>query len=218
VDETKLWHRSLMIETQEIMKRLPVIVALCFVVSFLAGTINAQTSSPTVKADGTRANPKPTPVRVHRAVQQQAAVSQPAEVPKAKSTSNVRLSYSDAVKRFRHERHDRAWWRQHFTTIVLIGGGYYYFDAGYWFPAWGYDRGYEFYEYDGPIYTYGNLLPDEVILNVQRALQEAGYFAGGLTGSLTAATRQAIANYQSDAGLIVNGIVDAPTVAALGLE
>jgi len=57
---------------------------------------------------------------------------------------------------------------------VLVGGGYYYFDAGYWFPAWGYNPIYEFYDYDGPIYTYGNLLPDEVIVNVQRALNEEG--------------------------------------------
>src|SRR6266436_9232232 len=101
---------------------------------------------------------------------------------------------------------------------VLVGGGYYYFDAGYWFPAWGYNPIYEFYDYDGPIYTYGNLLPDEVIVNVQRALNEEGYYAGGLNGSLNSVTRQAIANYQYDAGLIVNGIVDAPTVASLGLE
>lgn len=219
-----------MIERQEIMKRstetgkmrLPIILVLCGVVGFAAGTINAQSSSPIAKGSPTAANGnsnvKAPPVRVHRAVQRQTPVSQPVEAPKTKSTTNVRLSYSDAVKRFRHERHDRAWWRQHFTTIVLIGGGYYYFDAGYWFPAWGYDPGYESYDYDGPIYTYGNLLPDEVILNVQRALQAAGYYAGGLTGSLTGATRQAIAIYQSDAGLIVNGIVDAPTVASLGLE
>jgi hypothetical protein len=135
----------------------------------------------------------------------------------AKSTNNVRLSFSEAVRRYRHERHDRIWWKQHFTTIVLVGGGFYYFDAGYWFPAWGYNPVYEFYDYDGPIYTYGNLLPDQVIVNVQRALKEEGYYGGGLTGALTSATRQAIAAYQRDAGLFVNGIVDGPTVASLGL-
>ena len=128
------------------------------------------------------------------------------------------MSYTVALRRYHHERHPRFWWRQHFTTIVLVDGGYYYLDAGYWFPAWGYDPVYEYYDYDGPIYTYGNLLPDQVILNVQRALAEEGYYAGALTGSLTAPTRQAIANYQQDAGLFVTGVVDAPTVAALGLE
>ena len=200
------------------MKRLIVISALCFVGSLLTATVNAQNGTPPAKGNGTGSNANATPARAHRPVQRQSAARQPIVVPTAKSTNNVRLSYSEAVKRYRHERHGRIWWRQHFTTIVLVGGGYYYFDAGYWFPAWGYDPGYEFYDYDGPIYTYGNLLPDEVILNVQRALKEEGYYAGGLNGSLNAGTRQAIANYQSDAGLIVNGIVDGPTVGALGLE
>src|SRR5438132_10775737 len=202
------------------MKRLIFISALCFVGSLLAATANAQNSTPAAKSNstGSNANANATPARVHRHVQRQSAARQPTAVPTAKSTNNVRLSYAEAVKRYRRERHDRSWWRQHFTTIVLVGGGYYYFDAGYWFPAWGYDPGYEFYDYDGPIYTYGNLLPDEVILNVQRALKEEGYYAGGLNGSLNAVTRQAIANYQSDAGLVVNGIIDGPTVAALGLE
>jgi Putative peptidoglycan binding domain len=132
--------------------------------------------------------------------------------------NNVRLSYADALQRYRRQRHNRVWWKQHFATIVLVGGGYYYWDAGYWFPAFGYDPVYEYYDYDGPIYTYGNLLPDQVILNVQRALQEEGYYGGALTGALTSATRQAIAAYQQDAGLFVTGVVDAPTVAALGLE
>ena len=100
---------------------------------------------------------------------------------------------------------------------MLVGGGYYYWDAGYWCPAWGYDPGYESYDYDGPIYTYGNLLPDQVVINVQRALQQLGYYPGSLTGSLNSNTRAAIAAYQQDAGLLVNGIVDAPTVEALGL-
>ena len=102
--------------------------------------------------------------------------------------------------------------------IVFASGGYYYWDAGYWFPAWGYNPTYDYYDYDGPIYTYGNLLPDQVILNVQRALQELGYYAGGLTGSLGPSSRQALANYQQDAGLAITGAIDAPTVESLGLE
>jgi hypothetical protein len=200
------------------MKRLIAILALFFLAGLLAGTVNAQSSSPIAKGNGTGATASATPARGHRPFQGQSAGRRPAAVPMAKSTNNVRPTYSEAVKRYRHERHDPAWWRQHFTTIVLVGSGYYYFDAGYWFPAWGYNPVYEFYDYDGPIYTYGNLLPDQVILNVQRALKEEGYHAGGLNGSLNSVTRQAIANYQYDAGLIVNGIVDAPTVASLGLE
>src|SRR6266436_3254342 len=154
--------------------------------------------------------PKPKAARVHASRKQQPSVE--------RTPAKVRLSYADALRRYRHQRHNRVWWKQHFAVIVLVGGGYYYWDAGYWFPALGYDPVYEYYDYDGPIYTYGNLLPDQVIVNVQRALQEEGYYGGGLTGSLNSVTRQAIANYQYDAGLFVNGIIDGPTVAALGLE
>jgi len=154
--------------------------------------------------------PKPKAARVHASRKQRPSLE--------RTPANVRLSYADALRRYQHHRHNRFWWRQHFTAIALVGGGYYYWDAGYWFPAWGYDPVYEYYDYDGPIYTYGNLLPDQVILNVQRALQDEDYYAGGLTGSLGPATRQAIANYQQDAGLIVTGAIDAATVEWLGLN
>src|SRR4030081_3891228 len=128
------------------------------------------------------------------------------------------MNYVEAVNRQHRERHDRTWWKSHFTTIVFVTGcGYYYWDAGYWFPAWGYDPRYETYESDGPIYTYGNLLPDQVIYNVQRALKEAGYYAGPLTASLSANLRRAIAAFQEDNGLDATGAIDAPTVEALGL-
>jgi hypothetical protein len=128
-----------------------------------------------------------------------------------------RSSYAEALQRYHRERHDCNWWRRNYTTIVLVGGGYYYWDAGYWYPAWGFDPGNEYYDYDGPIYTYGNLLPDQVIVNVQRALQQLGYYNGGISGALTTATRSAIAAYQEDNGLEVTAVVDAPTVESLGL-
>ncbi len=175
---------------------------------------HAAKSQDTNKTPAPQPKPKPKAARVHASPKPQ----QQQQPSVARTPVNVRPSYADALRQYRRERHDRIWWKRHFTTIVLVGGGYYYWNAGYWFPAWGYDPVYQYYDYDGPIYTYGNLLPDQVIINVQRALQEEGYYAGGLTGSLGSATRQAIANYQQDAGLIVTGVVDAPTVAALGLE
>ena len=152
-----------------------------------------------------RTNPQPLPNA------QGPVANQPARKP-----INV-ISFSDAVGRYQHARHTRFWWRNHFTTIVLVGGGYYYWDAGYWFPAWGYDPNYEAYDYDGPIFTYGNLLPDQVIVNVQRALQDRGYYGGSVSGALSPATRRAISAFQADEGLEVNGVVDGPTVYALGL-
>lgn len=138
-------------------------------------------------------------------------------VEQRKTTNNHRPNYREALRRYRHERHDHVWWKQHYVIIVLVGGGYYYWDSGYWCPAWGYDPNYENYDYDGPIYTYGNLLPDQVVINVQHALKQLGYYAGDVTGSLGVSTRQALSAYQKDYGLDVTGAVDEPTVRALGL-
>ena len=138
-------------------------------------------------------------------------------VGRGKTPNNNGDSYADAMRHYRHERHERDWWKQHYVVIVLVGGGYYYHDSGYWYPAWGYDPNYERYDYDGPIYTYGNLLPDQVIVNVQRALKELGYYAGDINGSLGVNTRNALTAYQQDYGLDATGVVDEPTVRALGL-
>jgi hypothetical protein len=132
--------------------------------------------------------------------------------------NNIQLGYFEAARRCRHERHDCYWWRQHYTNIVFMNRGYYYWDSGYWYPAWGYDPVYDYYDYDGPIYTYGNLLPDQVIANVQSALQQEGYYRGSVNGSLGAATRAAIANYQRDHGLIITAAIDEPTIESLGLD
>ena len=133
------------------------------------------------------------------------------------TTNGHRDNYADAMRRCRHERHDRDWWKQRYIVIVLVQGGYYYQDSGYWYPAWGYDLNNERYEYDGPVYTYGNLLPDQVILNVQSALKQLGYYTGDLNGSLGVDTRRALTAYQQDYGLDTTGAVDEATVRTLGL-
>ena len=137
--------------------------------------------------------------------------------PGANNPNNNHNSYADALKRCRHDRHDSNWWRHHCRTIVFVNTGYYYLDAGYWYPAYGYDPAYTYSDYDGPIYTYGNLLPDQVIANVQLALRDVGYYLGPITGSLGPATRAALANFQRDNGLDITGAVDEWTVQSLGL-
>jgi hypothetical protein len=130
---------------------------------------------------------------------------------------NDHRSYADAFRCHWHEWHDRDWWHNHCNTIVFVNTGFYFLDGSYWYPAWGYDPLQTYYDYDGPIYTYGNLLPDEVIANVQTALQDAGYYSGPITGSLNSETRVALANFQHDYGLPITGAVDEPTVETLGL-
>jgi Putative peptidoglycan binding domain len=127
------------------------------------------------------------------------------------------ISHDEASRRHWHEWHDRNWWHDHCDTIVFVTTGYYFLDGSYWYPAYGYDPLQTYYDYDGPIYTYSNLLPDEVIANVQTALQDAGYYYGPITGSLSVDTRAAIANFQRDYGLQITGAIDEPTVEALGL-
>jgi hypothetical protein len=127
------------------------------------------------------------------------------------------ISHDEASRRHWHERHERNWWHDHCDTIVFVTTGYYFLDGSYWYPAYGYDPLQTYYDYDGPIYTYGNLLPDEVIANVQTALQDAGYYFGQITGSLGVDTRAAIANFQRDYGLEITGAIDGATVEALGL-
>jgi len=112
--------------------------------------------------------------------------------------------------------HDADWWRSHHSRIAFVLGGWYYCHAGYWFPAWGYHSD-AVYAYDGPIYAYNNLPPDQVVANVQATLQELGYYQGSINGSLDSATREAIANYQRDHGLYATSAIDEPTLASLGM-
>lgn len=129
------------------------------------------------------------------------------------------VSFSDARRRchdFGRDRHDRNWWHNRCSTIILISGGFWAWDAGWWYPAWGYDPYYSNYAYNGPVYGYDGLPPDQVIANVQGALQEMGYFPYAVDGVLGPTTQQAIADYQSDQGLNVTGAVDRPTLASLG--
>jgi hypothetical protein len=125
------------------------------------------------------------------------------------------MNFADACRRHR-DRHDRDWWQNRCHTIILIGGGFYAWDLGYWYPAYGYDSYNSNYTYDGPIYGYDGLSPDQIISNVQYALQQLGYFAESVDGVLGPVTQQAIADYQADNGLNVTGAIDRPTLVALG--
>jgi hypothetical protein len=117
--------------------------------------------------------------------------------------------------------HDRGWWRGHYNRVVFVGGNYWggnwYWDGGYWFPAWGYDPAYSGYVYDGPIFGYANLPPDQVVVNIQEALQDQGYYAGEIDGQLGQQTRDALAAYQRDHNLELTAAIDEATVQALGL-
>src|SRR5947199_1441833 len=122
-----------------------------------------------------------------------------------------------AFRNYHRQWHDRDWWRNHYDRIIFVIGGWYYWDAGYWFPAWGYDS-YAYYPYDGPIYAYNGLAPDQVIVDVQSQLQRDGYYDGPIDGILGPMTQDAIAAFQADNGLAVTAAIDQPTLATLGIS
>ena len=121
-----------------------------------------------------------------------------------------------AFRNYNRQWHDRSWWRNHYDRIVFVNGGWYYWNAGYWFPAWGYAAS-AYYAFDGPIYGYNGLAPDRVIVDVQSQLQRDGYYDGAVDGVLGPMTREAIAAFQADNGLAVTSVIDEPTLATLGI-
>jgi len=126
-------------------------------------------------------------------------------------------TWEDACRRHRREHHHRDWWLSHFTRFAIFGTGYYFWDSGYWYPAYGYDPGYNVYEYEEPIAGYGDLEPTQVIASVQTELQRLGYYPYEVDGQMGPATREALANYQQDYGLEVTSAIDEPTLDSLGL-
>src|ERR1700730_4290935 len=121
-----------------------------------------------------------------------------------------------AFRNYHRAWHDRGWWRGHYDRIIFVSGGWYYWNSGYWYPAWGYGSG-AYYPYDGPIYGYNDLTPDQVVVNVQAQLQRDGDYSGPVDGVLGPMTRQAIAAFQADHGLAITSAVDQPTLTSLGL-
>ena len=120
-------------------------------------------------------------------------------------------------RNYKSEWHDQGWWRGHYgNNLTFVFGAPYYWNAGYWFPAWGYNPN-PYYAWDGPIYAYNRLPPDQVIANVQAALQQQGYYRGDVDGLIGPLTRGAIADYQRDHGLYTTSTIDQPTLQSLGM-
>ena len=124
-----------------------------------------------------------------------------------------------AFRDYHCEWHDHDWWHGHYgANLVLIGGGWYFLNNGFWAPAWGYNAAQAYYPYNGPIYAYRNLPPDQVIANVQANLQQQGYYTGEVDGLLGPLTQEALVNYQNANGLAPTGSIDEPTLDALGMS
>jgi Putative peptidoglycan binding domain len=126
-------------------------------------------------------------------------------------------SHYYAFRNYRPVWHERSWWNSRYNRLVFAYGGWYYWNAGWWYPAWGYAPN-SYYAYDGPIYAYNDLPPDQIVANVQAALQQQGYYRGDVDGLLGPLTRSAVATYQRDHGLYVTSAIDQPTLESLGMS
>jgi hypothetical protein len=176
------------------------------------------------------AKAKPAPEQVQQIKQQHQnfhAQPRPDRAPAVTFNAGYRIEGSDrwqgpqyeVFRGYHPERHDRNWYHSRYQRVELIGGGYYYWNNGYWYPAWGYDQGAEYYAYNGPIYV-GHRAepPDRVIADVQSVLQQMGYYQGEVDGLLGPITRQALAAYQADNGLTPTAAIDEPTLDSLNMS
>src|SRR5438132_6937702 len=181
------------------------------------------------QANAAAAAKKPAPQQVQQIKAQHAnfrAQPKPQQVPAVTYNQNYRIQGSDqwqgpqyeVFRSYRPEWHDQGWYRSRYNRVELIGGGYYYWNNGYWYPAWGYDTGAQYYAYDGPIYV-GHRAepPDRVIADVQAELQQMGYYKGEVDGLLGPMTREALTAYQADQGLATTAAIDEPTLDSLGM-
>jgi hypothetical protein len=132
-------------------------------------------------------------------------------------SQNWQGSNYTVFRNYSSEWHNRNWWHNHSNRVVFVFGGWYAWNAGWWYPAWGYVPN-AYYAYDGPIYGYNNFPPDQVIANVQSALQQQGYYQGEVDGLLGPQTRSAIADYQRANGLVETAAIDQPTLQSLGMS
>src|SRR5438874_4266356 len=112
-----------------------------------------------------------------------------------------------AFRNYNRQWHDRSWWRSHYDRIIFVNNGWYYWNAGYWFPAWGYAPSVS-YVYDGPIYAYNGWTPDRVTVGVQEQLARAGYYDGPIDGVLVPMTREATVSFQPGAVSAVASALD----------
>jgi hypothetical protein len=186
------------------------------------GTAGRQAQGKTKQGKANVAQAKPKPIKPqHFNVPKQPNT---AKAPPVKFQQGKRIEGSQnwqgqqysVFRNYKSEWHDQNWWHNHHNRIVFVFGAPYFWNAGYWFPAWGYNPN-AYYAWDGPIYAYNNLPPDQVIANVQATLQQQGYYHGDVDGLIGPLTRAAIADYQRANGLVETAAIDQPTLQSLGM-
>jgi hypothetical protein len=186
-----------------------------------AATVQANTSNQLPAAQLNKKN-----VKIFRPQHQNFHATPKSSIASAQFNRNYQISGAQnwqgsnyqVFQSYRPQWHDQGYWRSNYNNLSLIGGGWYYWDGGYWYPAWGYDEARAYYPYDGPIYSGPHARPfDQVVADVQSALQEQGYYHGQVDGLLGPLTRRALAEYQRAQGLYTTETIDQPTLESLGM-
>ena len=131
------------------------------------------------------------------------------------NVSNTQQAHSNHLNNVQHH-HDHDWWRHHCIAFVFFDFGWWGWWDGWWYPAWGYDP-YSYYEYNEPIYGYNGQSPEQIIANVQTALQQLGYYQYAVDGKMGPLTRSALARYQRDHRLPITSGLDPATLGSLGI-
>ena len=194
-----------------------------------AAPATSTTNQQNVQAKAGAKAKKPAPQQVQQVKAQHAsfkAQAKPQQVQAVTFNQNHRIEGSEhwqgqqyeVFRSYQPQWHDAGWYHSHYPNVTLIAGGYYFFNAGYWYPAWGYNSSAQYYAYDGPIYVGQRAVPpDQVIADTQALLQQMGYYTGEVDGLLGPLTREALTAYQTDQGLAVTAAIDQPTLDSLGL-
>lgn len=96
-----------------------------------------------------------------------------------------------------------------------------FFGLGFGYPYYGYGYGYG-YPYGSYPYGYNTTYDraytdDATVAAVQRRLARAGYYRGAIDGVIGEGTRRAVAAYERNNGLPVDGRIDRQLLATLGL-
>ena len=131
---------------------------------------------------------------------------------------------------------DHVWHGHH---CRFVNGSWFIFDFGfdpwwpYWYPYDYYGYGYygDPYAYDSSYYdegAYGGAYSDQngyadrstnsIVAAAQECLAREGYYRGQIDGVVGPETRRAVARYQSNHGLRVNGNLTPDTLGAMGLR
>jgi hypothetical protein len=118
----------------------------------------------------------------------------------------------------------RRHYRSRSNVFFGLGFGYPYYGYGYPYYGYGYPYygsypyGYGYYTTPGQVvYSDNGITDDATVAAVQRRLARGGYYHGSIDGVIGNGTRSAIRAFERNNGLPVDGRIDRPLLATMGL-